>query len=242
MSVSVRCPDGRSVVFEGSGAPSMSAVMAKCAGVNKGPVPGGVSASGFQSFRGPGATQFPGGPPIGVQPLPDRRFDVGGALGDLAKGGCDYLPEGFFREQCKMIANRVGQDTGNGNGGPEPCPDGTVKIGNRCVAPGDAFPGGDPFTTPAGQQAVQGSFGMPAITPTIERRVHRTCPTGMVLGRDNLCYPRAVLSRRSKFRKWKGEKRPPISAADVKALRKVDRIRKKVRDLGKKADLKVKKR
>jgi len=45
------------------------------------------------------------------------------------------------------------------------------------------------------------------------------CARGMVLGMDNLCYPKAVLPRRSKFRKWRGQARPAVSAADVKAIR-----------------------
>lgn len=205
---------------------------------------GQYSSGGFEPAPSIGGPAPPGYGPQG-------RLDVGGAADAFAgAGGCDYLPEGFWRDFCKGVATYVGG--GNGAGGRSqqqagggtsiPCAEGRIKVGNKCVAPGDAFPGGDPFITEAGMQAVQGSFGMPAITPTIETRTHRTCPSGMVLGKDDLCYPRAILNRRSRFRKWRQPTRPPVSAADAKALRKVDQIRSKLRDLGKQADLKVTKR
>lgn len=87
-----------------------------------------------------------------------------------------------------------------------------------------------------GFQAVEGAFGMPAMVPEEQMRVTLVCPRGMVLGDDNLCYPKAVLPRRSKFRKWRGEARPVVSAADAKAIRRAasarDRVLKLAKDVG----------
>lgn len=176
-----------------------------------------------------GAVGGPGGAAIGA--------GLGGAVGGAIEGG-----------EEEPAAGRTAPPGGNGNGeagrrfvptgggGFEPCPPGTFRIPGtgRCISPGDAPPGGDPLMFQAGEQAVQGAFGLPAITPTREQRVHRTCPTGMVLGKDNLCYPRQILSRRSKFRKWRASPRPKVSHADWKAIRKAERIKDKLKDLTKK--------
>lgn len=110
------------------------------------------------------------------------------------------------------------------------CPAGKIRVLGTCVSPGDAFPGGAPFVTGAGGRAVQGAFGLPAITPLEERRVHRTCPSGMVLGKDNLCYPKAVLSRRSRFRKWRQGMKPLLTGGDRKAIRKAERVANKLKN------------
>lgn len=231
------CPGGAQPIPMGG--PTMGAARFDIRGFFPGFGPGGGGGAPVPTLPGPGWP--PGTPAGGTSPL--SAGEIGTTL--AGAGACDFLPEGFWRRLCEGGVDLL--PGGNGNGttmGQEaqPCPSGTFKVGDRCVAPGDAPPGGDPFTFPAGMQAVAGSFGMPAVTPRIEQRTHRTCPKGMVLGDDDLCYPRAILSRRSKFRKWRQPPRPPVSAADAKALRKVDRIRDKLRDLGKKADLKVTKR
>jgi len=92
-------------------------------------------------------------------------------------------------------------------------PDGTCKIfaGQQ---PGPNGIIGDPWDT------VEGSFGMPAMVPQIESIQRHTCPTGMVLGTDMLCYPKAVLRRDSKFRKWKPGARPVLTGGQRKAISK----------------------
>lgn len=177
--------------------------------------------------------------------------DIGAAVPAVAAGdfggGCGLLPTQFLRDQCMRLAG-----SGNGNGSNLPatmdiplqaepeCAPGQIRIGNTCVSPGDVFPGGDPFTQQAGGQAVQGGFGLPAFTPVREQRVHRRCPEGMVLGKDNLCYPRQVLPRRSKFRKWRPSRRPPISSSDWQALKRAERVKKKARSIAETAGGKVK--
>lgn len=171
-------------------------------------------------------------------------------------GACDLIPEGTARDICRQIAGILGGGGGgNGNGGfqggpgivpPQDgqltCPDGRIKVGDRCVDPGAILPGGQPFVTSAGGRAVQGGFGLPAIVPQQEQRVVRSCPTGMVLGKDNLCYPKAILRRRSKFRKWKGDRRPKISAAEWRTLKKAERVRGEAKEVAKTAGWKVTKK
>jgi len=69
-------------------------------------------------------------------------------------------------------------------------------------------------------QAVAGAFGMPAMQPASEMRQRLSCPPGMVLGRDDLCYPKQVLRRDSKFRKWRPGVRPILTGGQRRAISK----------------------
>lgn len=99
------------------------------------------------------------------------------------------------------------------------------------------------ITTPAERsmgvefQAVVGAFDMPAIAPFAETRVVLDCPPGMVLGKDDLCYPSAVLRRNSRFRKWRSAPRPSISRRDERALSTRAAVVKDLKRLSKQAGL-----
>jgi len=101
------------------------------------------------------------------------------------------------------------------------------------------------ITTPAERslgvdfQAVTGAFGMPAMAPFATMRTVLDCPDGMVLGKDDLCYPSAVLRRNSQFRKWRSAPRPTVTRRDERALARIDSVQKALKRLGKKAGLKV---
>ncbi len=100
--------------------------------------------------------------------------------------------------------------------------------------------GGEPVNVLAeGGDPIMGGFGLPAMTPQVVGRVVRLCGPGMVLGRDELCYPKSVLQRRSSLRKWRLPARPVFSAADSKTINKADALRNKVKDLNKKVGLRV---
>ncbi len=115
------------------------------------------------------------------------------------------------------------------------------------------FPGQTPvqlpstptITTPAERslgvefQAVTGAFGMPAMAPFAVSRTVLDCPDGMVLGKDDLCYPSAVLRRNSQFRKWRSAPRPTVTRRDERALARIDTVQRALKRLGKKAGLKV---
>lgn len=85
-------------------------------------------------------------------------------------------------------------------------------------------------------RAVVGAFGMPAMVPREENRPTLICPRGMVLGTDDLCYPKGVLSSRNLHRKWRRSPRPTISAGDARAIRIAaaakDRVMKLAKDVG----------
>lgn len=138
------------------------------------------------------------------------------------------------------------------------CPPGYIRMGQRCVSPGDFWPGGAPAVIPTqpgpgygppspgtavvpygSGMATVGAFGMPAAVPQMMQRVVRRCGKGMVLGEDDLCYPKAVLGRRSKFRKWRAAPRPLISNADVKAIRRAASVKNRVAELGRDVGLHV---
>lgn len=180
--------------------------------------------------------------------LPPAPATLGGGGGGGGGGGLTGAICGLLPANLQAICEAAGGAIlGGGNGGgaglaPQQCPEGTIRVGDQCLAPGDAFPGGDPFITEAGGNAVQGAFGLPAITPVREQRVHRNCPDGMVLGKDNLCYPKAILSRRSKFRKWRQPRRPLFTAGDLNAIRRAERLKGKAKKIGKDLGFKVTKR
>jgi len=115
------------------------------------------------------------------------------------------------------------------------CGPGQVRRGGICV---ETLPDVDPrVVTPAERsisfgEAVQGAFGMPAIIPGAEPIVRLACPSGMVLGRDDLCYPKQVLRRDSKFRKWRPGMRPILTGGErrgiTKAKASINKARKAV--------------
>jgi len=46
------------------------------------------------------------------------------------------------------------------------------------------------------------------------------CPSGFVLGEDELCYPKAILRRSSRFRKWKPGMRPVMTGGERRGITK----------------------
>jgi len=103
---------------------------------------------------------------------------------------------------------------------PGPCGVGFIRLGNTCVPSrtGDLSPG---ITTPAEGdfQVIPGAFGMPAVAPKIRMISKHVCPKRMVLGEDNLCYPKAVLRRDSKYRKHRPGTRPILTGGQRRAIR-----------------------
>lgn len=168
--------------------------------------------------------------------------------GGVAQQACNLIPNPTLRAACEAGRRAFGGGGGGGGGssstpvtnfGDPLCPEGTFRVGDRCIAPGDMFPGGDPGMFEAGGIATEGAFGLPALTPVRQERVRLECPAGMVLGKDNLCYPRQILTRSSRFRKWRPAPRPQVSAADAKAVRKAARVKEKLAGLAKESGLRV---
>ncbi|MDH3463975.1 MAG: hypothetical protein OEM32_10165 [Acidimicrobiia bacterium] len=103
-----------------------------------------------------------------------------------------------------------------------------VKIAGVCVDLGSAAPGGDPMIT--GQtngngaaptyadgfgDAIVGRYGL-GLIPRVEVRPVRSCPAGMVLGRDGVCYERKSL--RAHEREWKPGVKPLLTGGERNAI------------------------
>jgi len=218
-----------------------------------GPGPGFPGPSG-PGFPGPViTTTFPRGP-ITPRPsplVPGPRTDIGdqrgrGGVGGIAELGCDLL-SGTARDICLLGAGFL---PGGPGGGGDACPPGMARVGKTCIDLTALPPGGDPAFTPTlptlpggatmpTGQATVGAFGLPALTPQGVSRVVRKCGRGMVLGIDNLCYPKAVLTARSKFRKWRRPPRAPVTRRDVVAIRRAAGARDRVLELAKDVGLSV---
>lgn len=170
--------------------------------------------------------------------------DLGGVLGTAIGGpigGAIGKGVGDLFGNERPTSNPSGTATGKKElaraGG---CPDGRIQVGSMCIDPMAGLPGGVPLSIPSagtmvgqGGAAVMGAFGIPAQEPTLYSQLVRRCGRGMVLGDDDLCYPKAILPKRSQYRKWKGAVKPPVTAADVKAIRRANRTRERVLDLAK---------
>jgi len=78
-------------------------------------------------------------------------------------------------------------------------------------------------------EATIGAFGTPARKPVKRSREVAVCGAGFILGKDGLCYVKGTIPRQ--FRKWRPETRPPLTAADAKAIRRAAGAKKRVKKL-----------
>lgn len=198
-----------------------------------------ISPAGFPPFPPISTiTPFERPPPIRFQPT--SAFDPGALVG-LGSTACNFL-SGTARDFCLAALTFLP------GGGPEAplverpaaCPPGMVQLPNgQCLDLTALPPGGDPAVISGAGQATVGAFGLPALSPQGITRIVRKCGRGMVLGIDDLCYPKAVLTGRSKFRKWRRPVRPPISRRDVVAIKRAAGARDRVKELAKDVGLTV---
>jgi len=194
------------------------------------------------SFGMPGVGTSPFGGPLLQLKVGDitSSSPSGGIFSDptvcglLKQFGLECNLQGAAQAAARGIISLFRDDEPQGDA----CPGGMVKFGERCLDPSAVLPGGDPFITGAGGTAVMGAFGMPAMQPMIVGSVMkddgttspvRRCMAGMVLGKDDLCYPKAALNR--KYRKWAPDRKPPVSAADAQAIRQAESAKKRVKKL-----------
>lgn len=215
-------------------------------GIGQPTVPlGGISLGGGYRFTGE---------PTGIPatqaglPVPDwmcailSTLKVGCTWGDAVGAGLAYFTGG--------------SDPGQSTGGKATCPPGfeidpdTGKCAEAGMSGAAAriLPGGSTGYLGAGGEAAVGSWGYPAIVPSQVGTVTRNngtvspilrCPRGMVLGTDNLCYAKGT---RGLQRKWKPATKPPMSAKDYKALRRISALQKSVKKLAGAAGMSCKKR
>jgi len=163
----------------------------------------------------------------------------------LGQTGAEALRTSLSDETKKRVTEQkfdVATDRGGGGRGrrlaadPE-CGPGMIRVSGVCIDPRAALPGGDPLFSRATGVAVAGAFGMPAFSPIEEQVLTRRCPRRMVLGFDDLCYPKAVLPPRSQFRKWKRAPSPTLSRRDEAAIVRAAGAKDRVLGLAKKAGL-----
>lgn len=206
----------------------------------------GLNATSSASRANAHALKVGGGGSVATGPRQSKIGDLGGIVGRQIGGetgeaigriGGEILRDIFGNDRpTAPISNDLAAP-----GGTNPCPGRMVRVRGSCVDLTALPPGGDPAIVPVpgttvggpGGSTTMGAFGLPAVVPAAETRIVRKCPRGMVLGMDDLCYPKAVLPRRSRNRKWRGDPKPPVTAADAKAIRRADRVRETVLDLAK---------
>ncbi|MEE8551629.1 MAG: hypothetical protein V3T08_10290, partial [Gemmatimonadota bacterium] len=136
-------------------------------------------------------------------------------------GGCSHLGSGFTasagpNSPCVAVAQQVVRTPGVRGVIERALPFGAT--GFEVAGAVDRF-----------GEAVVGAFGMPALEPAIVGEVERAdgsvglirrCPSGLVLGRDELCYPREILRRNSRFRKWRPGVKPILTSGQRSSIRK----------------------
>lgn len=190
---------------------------------------------------GPTGPPVPSGPSFCPPPIP------AGICQAIANFGpnivCNLAPS---------FAPLVGANCGGSNlpaPGGSGCPPGHVldTTTGQCKVAGAGgvvqrtLPGGATGMLQGGTPVV-GGFGRPGVTPaqvgTITDRMGMVkpilrCPTGFVLGKDEICYVKSTIP--AGFRKWKPKKRPPISAKDWRAMQVSERVQKKVKEVASKA-------
>lgn len=197
---------------------------------------------------------------------------TGGFTGPVGVAGPTGLPTSFgdipswvlglgANAIQQWIQNQLNPSGGSGSGslpaeGSGGCPQGYEfnPSSGQCEEQGvggvirRTLPGGATGTTQFGA-AVMGAFGIPALQPAVvgqrtndrgETNPILKCPSGAVLGKDNLCYQKSSIPR--KFRKWRPAPKPPMSASDAKALRRIGTLQNKVKGLAKNAGLSCRKR
>ena len=194
---------------------------------------------------------------------PGQGLSLSGILGGIGRG-IKGAVTGFAAggPAGGVLGGLGGIFGGGGGGGPQQftgssCPDGFVFRNGRCEVSGfrgtaERFlPGGSTGVLPGpvgGGEATVGAFGLPAMLPAQVGTVVRNngtvgpilrCGAGMVLGKDDLCYPTQILTGRSRFRKHKKARRAPVTAADAEAIRRAARTKDRVKRLAKDVGLKM---
>ena len=175
---------------------------------------------------------------------------LGNIFKTLGRFGAGLVPGG------RTVLDAVDAFSGPKDFSPVGCPSGfelsasgvCQEVGFRGAAE-RFFPGGQTGTLQDVRgDAVIGGFGLPALVPSQvgsittrsgEVRPILRCNRGMVLGTDNLCYPKAILTPRSRFRKHRRPIAPPISRRDTKAIRIAAAAKERVKELAQDVGFKV---
>jgi hypothetical protein len=165
---------------------------------------------------------------------------IGRAIGGVVTG---LIPGTLDDRIFDTLVNRTSSPAPTGGfAGGNPCPQGGFMVRGRCVDPTAALPGGRPLVSPpagTGEQGIpagQSLFGLFSL-PSSEARNVRNCGPGLVLGNDGRCYNSNSLP--NKLRMYPKRPKPPISAKQLKTLNTAASVTKKIKELNKKAGLRV---
>lgn len=174
-------------------------------------------------------------------------------LGDLVRGGLSVLKtaipgpiddlaiDAINRRLSRPSSPQIAPAMPFAPTGAGPCRLPAVRVGNTCVDPTAALPGGRPLTRPTGTDvgfpAQESVFGL-YVEPVEELVQVSRCPPGTVLGKDDRCYDKCALP--NNLRKYPKPARLPVTRSDMNAIRKAKSAEKRVAALAKTAGLKLK--
>lgn len=140
---------------------------------------------------------------------------------------CNLLPAGTARDICLGIFKPSTPTTGTTFTPPSTtCPAGYHKdAAGRCAQDGiSPYIPGDVGKPDYVWTPVNGRFGQ-GVTPVAVQSVKRACPSGMVLGKDGVCYDHLARTNRAHNPGTK----PLLTGGDMNALRKAKALEKRWR-------------
>ena len=161
---------------------------------------------------------------------------IPGAIGGFVEGGRQDRSPVLTRTPAVTAPGGPGSPTSTAISGS--CPHGHVRDARgRCRKTGiegaveRLLPGGDTGFAPDDMfgAAVMGRYGA-ALEPAHIPSERLRCPSGTVLGRDDLCYNRRDLKKSE--RKWPPGTKPVLTGGQVNTLRKAQRIQERMKKLG----------
>lgn len=194
-----------------------------------------------------GAISMPIKPDIGFAPTAPSEGIIGGLIGagiGFITGGPGGIIPGAITgygagESPSSPGSTGGAGYGAGPSGFAPgCPTGYVFRNGRCEKEGlvgwvqQTIPGGQTGVVPY-QPTQMGGYGMMGASPEVRQQTTLRCEAGWVLGTDNLCYPKRMIPAR--YRKHPPGTRPLLTGGEVKTLRKIGSLQKKVEKVWAKA-------
>jgi len=155
-----------------------------------------------------------------------------GGLGGLLAGGPIGAAVGFLTADTGGAAAAEAPRAPRPSFAADPCPGGFQIPGtNRCfetpIVP-QVAPGTSTALVPVADVS-QGIFGALSTLPAVVNSQRLMCPRGLVLGKDNRCYAKGTIP--AKLRKWRPATRPPVTAADARAIRRAAATKARVKKL-----------
>lgn len=144
-------------------------------------------------------------------------------------GGCDPKPRALVGG---VGAGPTGVGTGCPPGSTYDAASGKCKVGGISGAVQRTLPGGQTgYVEPTGNWQPTQAYGTTGIIPQSVATSRLECPRGYVLyGKEpgmEVCFPRGMLP--NKMRKWPKSPNPALSAQDMKTLRRIGTLQKKIK-------------